>query len=62
LRIAATHPSHRRATSIVWGDADGIIAPVYAQEYAKRIAGARIELIDQAERAVEAVGKFLGSS
>jgi len=46
----------------VWGDADGIIVPVYAQEYAKRIAGARIELIDQAERAVEAAGKFLGSS
>ena len=41
---------HRVAapTLIVWGKADGIIAPAYAQEFAKRIAGARIELIDEA--------------
>jgi pimeloyl-ACP methyl ester carboxylesterase len=62
---------HRIAapTLIVWGDADGIIAPVYAQEFAKRIAGARVERIDQAghlpqleqqERVVAAIGKFLG--
>jgi pimeloyl-ACP methyl ester carboxylesterase len=35
-------------TLIVWGKADRIIAPAYAQEFAGRIAGARIELIDQA--------------
>lgn len=62
---------HRIAapTLIVWGNADGIIAPVYAQEFAKRIAGARAELIDgaghlpqleQQDRVVAAVGKFLG--
>ncbi len=33
---------------IVWGKADRIIAPAYAQEFAGRIAGARVELIDQA--------------
>ena len=38
--------AHRVAapTLIVWGKADGIIAPAYAQEFAKRIAGARVEL------------------
>ena len=35
-------------TLIVWGKADGIIDPAYAQEFAKRIAGARVELIDKA--------------
>lgn len=41
---------HRVAapTLIVWGKADGIIAPAYAQEFAKSIAGARVELIDKA--------------
>ena len=41
---------HRVAapTLIVWGKADGIIEPAYAQEFAKWIAGARIELIDKA--------------
>jgi pimeloyl-ACP methyl ester carboxylesterase len=40
---------HRVAapTLIVWGKADGIIAPCYAQEFAKSIAGARVELIDK---------------
>jgi pimeloyl-ACP methyl ester carboxylesterase len=36
------------ATLIVWGTADRIIAPAYAQEFATRIAGARVELIKQA--------------
>ena len=41
---------HRIAapTLIVWGKADGIIAPAYAQEFAKSIAGARVKLIDSA--------------
>src|SRR5262245_57419046 len=42
--------AHRIAapTLIVWGDADRIIAPAYAQEFASRIAGARVALIDRA--------------
>ena len=42
--------AHRIAapTLIVWGNADRIIAPAYAQEFAARIAGARIALIDRA--------------
>lgn len=35
-------------TLIVWGKADRIIAPAYAQDFAGRIAGARVELIDKA--------------
>jgi pimeloyl-ACP methyl ester carboxylesterase len=33
---------------IIWGAADGIIAPAYAQEFANCIRHARTELIDQA--------------
>jgi pimeloyl-ACP methyl ester carboxylesterase len=33
---------------IVWGKADGIIAPVYAEEFAGRIANARVELVERA--------------
>jgi len=42
--------AHRISTPtlIVWGKADGIIAAAYAEEFAKRITGARIELIDKA--------------
>jgi pimeloyl-ACP methyl ester carboxylesterase len=61
---------HRIAapTLIVWGDADGIVAPVYAQEFAGRIAGAKVEPIEgaghlphleQQERVVAAIAKFL---
>jgi pimeloyl-ACP methyl ester carboxylesterase len=41
---------HRIAapTLIIWGKADGIIASAYAHEFAKRISGARVELIDKA--------------
>jgi pimeloyl-ACP methyl ester carboxylesterase len=55
-------------TLILWGKADGIVAPVYAQEFAKGISGARIELIDkaahlphleQSETVLEAVRGFL---
>jgi pimeloyl-ACP methyl ester carboxylesterase len=55
-------------TLILWGNADGIIAPIYAQEFAKGISGARIELIDkaahlphleQSETVLEAVRRFL---
>jgi pimeloyl-ACP methyl ester carboxylesterase len=41
---------HRIAapTLIVWGKADRIIAPDYAKEFATRITGARVALIDDA--------------
>ena len=44
------HRIHRIAapTLILWGKQDGIVAPVYAQEFAARIAGSRAELIDGA--------------
>lgn len=35
-------------TLVVWGKQDGLIPPVYAQEFADRIANARVELIDNA--------------
>jgi pimeloyl-ACP methyl ester carboxylesterase len=61
---------HRIAapTLIVWGDADSIAAPVYAQDFAGRISGAKVELIEEAghlphleqqERVVAAIAKFL---
>ena len=42
--------SHRitAPTLIVWGKADRIIAPIYAEEFATRIADARIAMIDDA--------------
>jgi pimeloyl-ACP methyl ester carboxylesterase len=41
---------HRIAapTLVVWGAADGVIAPSYAEHFAQRIAGARVALVDQA--------------
>lgn len=35
-------------TLIVWGREDKLVPPVYAQEFANRIVGARVELIAQA--------------
>jgi pimeloyl-ACP methyl ester carboxylesterase len=35
-------------TLILWGKQDGIAPPVYADEFAARIKGARVELIDNA--------------
>lgn len=34
-------------TLLVWGKQDRLVPPVYAQEFAGRIPGARVELIDQ---------------
>jgi pimeloyl-ACP methyl ester carboxylesterase len=44
------HRIHRIAapTLIVWGDSDRIIAPDYAKEFAKWIAGARVQMIAKA--------------
>jgi pimeloyl-ACP methyl ester carboxylesterase len=41
---------HRIAapTLIVWGDADGVIAPVYAEEFSRRIANAKSAIIAEA--------------
>jgi pimeloyl-ACP methyl ester carboxylesterase len=61
---------HRIAmpTLIVWGKADGVIAPAYADEFARRIAQARVTLLDgaghlphfeQAENVARAVNDFL---
>jgi pimeloyl-ACP methyl ester carboxylesterase len=56
-------------TLIVWGRADRIIAPAYAQEFQQRIGGARVEMIDNAghlphleqpEAVAKAVRTFLG--
>jgi len=35
-------------TLIVWGKYDKLVPPVYAQEFASRIAGSRVEMFDQA--------------
>ncbi len=63
--------AHRIAapTLIVWGQQDRIIAPAYAQEFARRIAGACVELIDgaghlpqieQSDAVTKVVRAFLG--
>jgi len=63
--------AHRIAaqTLIVWGQQDRIIAPAYAREFAMRIAGAQVELIEKAghlphleqpEAVIKAVRAFLG--
>jgi len=54
---------------IVWGDADAVIAPDYAKDFAERIADARVALIaraghlphlEQPEEAARLVREFLG--
>ena len=35
-------------TLLVWGKQDRLVPPAYAQEFASRISGARIEMIDEA--------------
>jgi pimeloyl-ACP methyl ester carboxylesterase len=53
---------------ILWGDADRIIAPVYAREFAKKIPGARVEMIahaghlpllEQPDAVIKALSGFL---
>ena len=62
---------HRIAapTLIVWGDSDRIIAPAYAQEFAKKIPGARVTTIERAghlpqlerpDAVLEVLSGFLG--
>jgi pimeloyl-ACP methyl ester carboxylesterase len=65
------HRIHRikAPTLIVWGKTDRIIDPAYADEFAKRIAGAKVALIDRAghlphleqtDAVVNAVQAFIG--
>ncbi|HZS01632.1 MAG TPA: alpha/beta hydrolase [Chloroflexota bacterium] len=35
-------------TLLIWGQQDGVIAPAYAEEFARGIAGARVEVIEGA--------------
>lgn len=62
---------HRIAapTLLVWGDSDRIIAPAYAEEFAKGVHGARVNLIakaghlphlEQPEAVAKAALEFLG--
>ena len=62
---------HRIAapTLIVWGDADRIVAPAYAEDFARGIAGARIARIagaghlphlERTEEVAAAIAAFLG--
>ncbi len=46
-------------TLLVWGKSDKLAPPVYAQEFATRIAGSRVEMIDQAAHVpqLEQLGK-----
>jgi pimeloyl-ACP methyl ester carboxylesterase len=51
-------------TLIVWGKEDRLSPPVYAEEFARRIAGARVEMVDHAGHAPhleqpEAVGRLI---
>jgi pimeloyl-ACP methyl ester carboxylesterase len=51
-------------TLLVWGKEDRIVPPVYAEEFARRIAGARVALVDHAGHAPhleqpEAVGRLV---
>jgi pimeloyl-ACP methyl ester carboxylesterase len=42
----------RAKTQLIWGDSDKLIAPVYAQEFLRGIAGSSITMIPQAGHAV----------
>ena len=64
--------SHRIAapTLVIWGDADCIIAPVYAREFANKITGARVEMIagaghlpqlEQPDAVLKALSGFLAT-
>ena len=35
-------------TLVIWGRRDGLVSPVYAQEFASRIRSARVEIVDEA--------------
>jgi pimeloyl-ACP methyl ester carboxylesterase len=41
----------RVPTLLVWGKDDRLVPPVYAEEFARRIAGARVETVERAGHA-----------
>jgi pimeloyl-ACP methyl ester carboxylesterase len=41
----------RAPTLLVWGKEDRLVPPVYGEEFARRIPGARVEVVDQAGHA-----------
>jgi pimeloyl-ACP methyl ester carboxylesterase len=56
-------------TLLLWGKEDRLVSPVYADEFARRIANARVEIVDQAghaphleqpEAAARLIRDFLG--
>lgn len=56
-------------TLVIWGKNDRLVPPIYAEEFAGRIAGARVELVDrtghaphleQSETVARIVREFLG--
>jgi pimeloyl-ACP methyl ester carboxylesterase len=58
-------------TLVVWGHRDNLVKTVYAEEFARRISGARVEVLEnaahfphleQTERTLTAVGDFLAGS
>lgn len=58
-------------TLIIWGHRDGLVSPVYADEFATRIADARVEVLENAahmphleqqSRTVGLVADFLGQT
>ena len=60
----------RVPTLLIWGESDGICPPRYGQDFQAQIAGSRLEVIkaaghlpqvEQPERVVELVTKFVGS-
>ncbi|MGH7334076.1 MAG: alpha/beta fold hydrolase, partial [Candidatus Rokuibacteriota bacterium] len=38
-------------TLLIWGKEDRLVPPVYAEEFARRLTGARVETMDQAGHA-----------
>jgi pimeloyl-ACP methyl ester carboxylesterase len=55
-------------TLVLWGQRDGLVPPVYAEEFGRRIRGARVEIlpdaahaphVEQLARALELVSGFL---
>ena len=55
-------------TLVIWGEHDKLVSPVYAEEFAKRIAGSRVEMVadaahvphvEQQERVSQIVEAFL---
>jgi len=66
-RFERTHPPHRRADIDRLGKSDGVVAPAYADEFARRIAHARVAMSDgaghiphfeQAQKVAQLVGDF----